>query len=147
MSGRRRNPRQAKTLLCYSIADAADLYGVHRQTVRHWLSSGLAPIDASRPILIHGSTLNAFHASRRAAAKRPCGLLELFCLSCRAPRRPAGDMADYRPMTANLGTISGICPMCGRMMTQRINATGLARFRVTFEVSIRRAPEPIRESR
>ena len=146
MSGRRRNPRQAKTLISYSIADAAELYDVHRQTVRHWLASGLAPIDARRPILIHGSTLNAFHASRRAAAKRPCGPLELYCLGCRAPRRPAGDMADYMPMSAKVGTLSAICPVCGRMMTQRINAAGLSRFRAGLEVSVRPAPELIKES-
>jgi hypothetical protein len=146
MSGRRRNPRLAKTHYSYSIIEAASLYGVHRQTVRQWIANGLTPIDTNRPVLIHGTTLNAFHAARRATRRRSCGPLELYCLRCREPRKPAGDMADYLAASDKVGTLSAICPECGRLMTQRVNASGLALFRAALEVSIRPAPQPISES-
>lgn len=138
--GRRRNPRQAKTHRSYSIAEAAELYGVHRQTVRQWIGAGLSPNDATRPVLIHGTALNAFHASRRTSARRPCGPLELYCLRCRSPRRPAGDVADYVPMTDKVGTLAAICPECNRMMTQRVNSARLGLFRADIAVSDRPAP-------
>ena len=143
MANRRRNPRLAKSLRSYTIADAADLYGAHRQTVRQWLANGLQPIDASRPIMIHGTELNRFHAQRREANKRCCGVGELYCLGCRAPRAPAGDMVDFVPVSDKVGTIAAICPVCERVMTQRVNASRLAAFEAVFHVATRPPPKPL----
>lgn len=136
MGKRRHNPRVAKSLRCYSIIEVAELYGVHRQTVRHWLNNGLSPLDGGRPILIHGSELNRFHNARRNGGKLTCGPGELFCLGCRKPRRPAFDMADFVPITESIGTLSAICPTCGRMMTQKVNAERLARFSSELALAI-----------
>ena len=81
----RPNPRLAKSILTYDVAEIAQLYGCHRNTVRHWLSLGLQPIDDRRPILVRGDVLNEFHLSRRQSAKRPCGPGEIFCPPCGAP--------------------------------------------------------------
>ena len=147
MAKRRLNPRLAKSLLCYSIAQTADLYGVHRQTVRHWLANGLQPIDERRPILIHGNALNRFHAERRAASKTCCAIGEVFCLACRAPRVPAANIADFVPTSGNAGTLTAICPVCEQVMTQRVNTRRLALFRTMIAVTDRPGPEPIAESR
>lgn len=143
MANRRHNPRRAKSHFSYTIVQVADLYEVHRQTVRHWLASGLQPNDSRTPVLIHGTELNRFHAARRAALKRPCGPGELYCLGCKAPRRPAGSMADYTPGAGTCGRVTGICPGCGRMMSQRVNASRLAIIMAELDVAIRPAPEPI----
>lgn len=147
MAQRRHNPRVAKSLRCYSIAETADLYGVHHQTVRNWLANGLHPIDAGRPILIHGGELNRFHGERRLAGKQICGPGELFCLGCRAARRPAGDVADYVPLTEKVGALSAICPVCTRMMGQRVNVRRLACFTAEVEVTVRYGPKPLVKSR
>lgn len=146
MASRRHNPRQAKSLHTFTIAEAAELYAVHRNTVRHWLADGLMPIDTRKPVLIHGTALNRFHAARRKLARRVCGPDELYCLACRAPRRPASDIADYRQLTGSVGALEAICPVCGRMMTQRVNAARLGRFSVEIAVMVRPAPEPIEGS-
>lgn len=146
MATRRHNPRLAKSLHSFTIAEAAELYGVHRNTVRHWLAEGLKALDTKKPVLIHGTALNLFHRSRRMSAKQVCGTDELFCLSCRAPRRPASDMADYTPLTASVGALTAICPVCDHMMTQRVNAARLKRFAAEVEVTVRLAPKPIEES-
>jgi len=140
MASRRPNPRLAKSLRSFTIAETAELYGVHRNTVRNWLDNGLAPNETKRPILIHGTALNHFHRARRLASRQTCGPGELFCLACRRPRRPAGDIADFNPVTALVGTITGICPVCDRLMSQRVNAPRLARFEAEIEVS--RRPRP-----
>jgi excisionase family DNA binding protein len=130
----------------YTIAEAAELYGVHRQTVRHWLGNGLKPNDAGKPVLIHGSELNRFHAARRTAGKQPCGPDELYCLACKAPRRPAGSIADFSRGGDTGGTVTGICPECENIMSQRVNASRLAILRTQLDVAFRPAPEPIGES-
>ena len=146
MANRRHNPRQAKSLHNFTISEAAELYDVHRNTVRHWLKDGLEPIDTRKPVLIHGTALNRFHADRRRSAKRVCGPDEIYCLPCRAPRRPASDMADYTQLTGSVGALVAICPVCDRMMSQRVNAARLARFSAEIAVTIRPAPEPIEKS-
>lgn len=143
MSKRRHHPRVAKSLRSYTIAETADLYSVHRQTVRNWLANGLRPIDGGRPILIHGTALNQFHATRRIAGRKTCGPAEMFCLGCRAARKPAGKVADYVPLTEKVGALSAICPVCARMMGQRVNAERLACFTAEIEVTIRPAPGPL----
>lgn len=145
MASRRHNPKRAKSLHSFTIAEAADLYSVHRNTIRHWLADGLEPIDARKPVLIHGSALNRFHAARRQSVKQTCGPFELFCLGCRAPRRPASDIADYTTLTTLVGALEAICPVCDRIMTQRVNAARLERIAREIEVTIRPAREPIKE--
>lgn len=146
MANRRQNPRLAKSLLSYTILEVAELYDVHRNTVRHWIAAGLRQLDHKKPVMIHGSELNRFHKARRLADGRHCGPGEVYCLSCREPRRPAGDIADYTPLNEKIGTLSAICPDCERIMTQRVNAERLARFEFVLEVTVRPAPEPIKRS-
>ena len=147
MPRRRQNPRLAKSLRCYTIPEASELYDVHRNTVRHWLANGLATIDNGRPILIHGEELNRFHKERREASKVVCGLAELYCLRCRRPKRPAGDIADYVPVTDKVGTLSAICPDCQGMMSQRINEERLQRFSAEIDIKNRPVAEALEESR
>jgi hypothetical protein len=129
MVARCRNPRLAKWLRCYNVAEAAELYGVHRNTIRHWQASGLVPIDNSRPALFHGTVLNAFHLKARKAARKSCGPGEMYCLACRGPRRPALNMVDYVPSTDTVGTLTGICPDCGNVMQQKVGDRRLEKFR------------------
>lgn len=146
MANRRHNPRLAKSLHNFTIAEAAELYGVHRNTVRHWLAEGLKPLDLRKPVLIHGTALNHFHRSRRLSVKQACGPCEVFCLTCRAPRRPAGAIADFVPLSESVGALTAICPVCVGIMTQRVNAERLKRFVAEIDVTIRPAREPIEES-
>jgi len=146
MANRRHNPRIAKSLHSFTIAEAADLYMVHRNTVRHWLADGLKPLDGHKPVLIHGSALNQFHANRRRSVKRVCAPDQIYCLPCGVPRRPAADVADYIPLTESVGALVAICPVCDRIITQRVNAARLARFSAEIEVRIRPAPDTIKKS-
>jgi hypothetical protein len=145
MASRSYNPKRAKTHFTYTISEAADLYSVHRQTVRHWLANGLMPLDERRPVLIHGGELNRFHEARRATSKRTCGPGELYCLGCKQPRKPAGSMVDFLPGRGSLGVVVGICPACDGMMRQNVNTQRLDTFRAVLEVTTRPHPEPIEE--
>ena len=120
MPGKRVNPRRAKVNRNYTVAEVASLYGVHRQTVRNWLKAGLPSLAENRPILILGRALGEFLTARRQQAKQPCGVGQLYCLRCHAPRSPAGDMLDYVPITRAAGNLCGICSTCHALMFRRV---------------------------
>ena len=53
---------------------------------------------------------------RRGARRRRLKPGEIYCLPCRAPKEPAGDMAEYVALTDARGNLRGICPTCGRLI-------------------------------
>jgi hypothetical protein len=128
MRRRHPNPRLAKSLLTYSVAEIAVLYGCHRNTVRNWIQLGLNPIDDRRPALVRGDVLNAFHAARRNAGKQPCGPGEIYCPPCHKRQRPSGDLVEWVPINGKVWKVSAVCPGCDRVMTQRVGIDRLSHF-------------------
>jgi hypothetical protein len=120
--------RLAKVHHCYTIAQVAELYECHRNTVRKWLELGLEPIEPKKPILFHGQSLNEFHARRRREGKRPCAPGEIYCLPCRAPKTPAGGLFEFEEVSPGRGMVTAICPDCGRLMHQRVDHRRLQAF-------------------
>lgn len=125
MGQRHVNHRLVKTRRTYTIEEVARLFGIHRNTARAWLKSGLPTIDKARPALIAGGDLVDFLVKRRQRNKRPCAAGELYCLRCRVPRRPMGNEAQYLPMTAASGNLVGMCPECSLRMFRRVNRARL----------------------
>lgn len=140
------NPNRAKIHRSYTVEEVAGLFAVHKNTVRQWIKAGLPVCDDRRPTLIVGEHLRDFLRQRRKARKRRCGDDELYCMRCRAPRRPAGDMVDYVPMTASTGRLIAICPSCSQMMNRYVGRAGLARIRAYLDVSFPKALEHIGDS-
>ena len=135
MKGRRLNPRRAKIHRTYDVAEIARLFGVHRNTVRSWLRAGLRAIDGRRPTLVQGAELQRFHTERRAKGKRPTPAEHIYCVGCRDHRRPAGDMAEYVPITATMGDLRGICPACDAMMYRRVRLSDLSAVKGNLDVT------------
>jgi excisionase family DNA binding protein len=114
---RRADWRRIKGKYSYTSEEAARALNVHRNTVRNWLRSGALPaMTGSRPHLILGALLVEFLKRRRLAQKRKCGLGELYCLKCRAPRKPVAELIEHRPMTSGRTRIVAICSSCERLM-------------------------------
>jgi len=130
------NPRLVKIHRNYSVEDIARLFKVHRNTVREWERRGLRPLDWRRPKLFLGSTLKAFLEARRRSQKCRLQPGEVYCVRCRQARRPAGDMADYEVLTAILGNVVGICPVCETIIRRRVNRNTLECVRGTLVISI-----------
>ena len=116
------------------MEEVACLLGTHKNTVRTWVKAGLPTCDSRRPTLILGRYLAEFLQTRRRKNKRSCQADEMYCFRCRAPKRPAGSMADYQPTTVALGNLSGICPDCEGMMYRRTSIAKLAAIRQRLNV-------------
>jgi excisionase family DNA binding protein len=136
MPTRRPNYRLAKIHRSYTVEEAANLFGAHRNTVRRWIKTGLPTLDQNRPILIRGQALSDFLKARREKNKQTCQPGEMYCLRCRVPRSPAGDMADYKPLTDTLGNLTGICPVCHTMIYRRVNPVRLEQVRGKLQVTM-----------
>jgi L,D-transpeptidase catalytic domain len=76
---------------------------VHRGTVRHWVKcQGLPVLTDRRPHLILGCDLVAFLKARRQSRTRKSARGELYCLKCRAPRKPVPGLLEYQLLIGSI---------------------------------------------
>jgi hypothetical protein len=146
MSKRNPNHQHVKIHRTYTVEEIANRFGIHKNTVRNWQKNGLATIDDKRPLLFYGQTLATFLKAKRTKNKRPCKIGEIYCIRCRAPKKPAGDMAKYQPVTATVGNLVAICPDCELMMNRRISISKLEQFRSQMDITLPQALQHIVES-
>jgi hypothetical protein len=143
---RRPDRRRVKALRTYTIDEAARTLEVHRNTVRHWIKAGLHVIVDKRPILMLGSDLAEYLLRRRDARRQPCRAGQMFCLKCRKPQEPAGQMADFVASSATSGALVGICPSCNRLMYRRVSMARLPEVAGALDVHLTRAQPRIEDT-
>ena len=137
MAKRRYNPMLAKIHRSYTVEEVADLYDVHKNTVRTWIKNGLQICDGKRPILILGRHLREFLDKQRKKNKKPCPAGTIYCVCCKEPQKPAGDMVDYLPTSDTRGRLIGICPSCDHIINQITSFSKLEHIRHYLDVTIR----------
>lgn len=136
MKKRNQNPRLAKSNRSYKVDEVAELYGTHKNTVLNWIKQGLEVLDDIRPIMIHGRTLNDFHQTKRLKNKKPCRMDEIYCMSCRLPKKPAKGLVEYKQINEKTGNVIGICPTCQSLMYRRISNLKIHQFSEHFGFSV-----------
>jgi len=143
MGKRQPNHRLVKIHRSYTVEEIADLFKLHKNTVRRWVKDGLVAIDDRRPMLILGHVLVAFLQVRRSRNKKACKPGELYCVRCRVLKSPSGDMAEYCPITEKFGNLVAICPDCDAIMNRRVSLTKIEQIRGKMEVSFAEAVQHI----
>lgn len=146
MGKRRPNHRLVKIHRSYTIEEIADLFAIHKNTVRRWVKEGLTPSDDKRPMLILGCVLVEFLKARREKNKRSCKPGELYCVRCRAPKSPAGSMAEYSPITEKFGNLTAICPDCNAIMNRRVNLARVRELLGNIDISYAEVVQQLIES-
>ena len=58
------------------------------------------------------------------------------------PKSPAGDMAEYSPITEKFGNLSGICPDCETFMNRHVSLAKIGQIRGKMDISF---PEEVRQ--
>jgi hypothetical protein len=118
----------------------------HKNTVRAWLCSGLEGLNERRPTLILGRALASFLHARRERMKKRCKAGELYCVRCRAPKRPTARTTDYLPITQDSGNLRGICSVCSTPMFRRVSLQKLAAVAGDLEVQLPLAEQRIEDT-
>jgi len=109
---KRVSARKIKVHTQYTYEHAADVLGVSVQTVRSWRQSGLDVLDSQKPHLILGFALKDFLNKRSNKPERRLARDQFLCMTCNAPRRAYGDMADYLPYSDTRGRLEALCEVC-----------------------------------
>ncbi len=128
------NPNKVKIHRSYTVEEVAALFDVHKNTVRTWIKKGLPVCDEQRPTLILGRDLKEHLKRSRQNRKRKCGPGELYCLSCKSPRKPAGNMVDYEPASNATGRLIGICSCCERIINRYVSYDTLRKNHGNFDI-------------
>jgi len=142
--GREASPRRVKIHRCYTIDELARVLGVARGSVRRWIKSGLPALRDQKPMLILGEDALHFLSARKRSRSK-CEPDECYCVKCRTPRRPAGDMAEFVPLTDTTGNLRGICPDCGSLMHKRIRCDAIEPLRAVLDVTIAQAVPSLKD--
>jgi hypothetical protein len=144
--GKRLNPNLVKIHRSYSVGEVADLFPVHKNTVRLWVKDGLATNDNKRPLLILGFDLKQYLQSKRKRNKRKCQPFEIYCVRCRLPQIPYGNMVDYKPINSSMGCLIGLCPSCDGIINKFCKLANLEKIKGKLEITFTKAQEHIIES-
>jgi hypothetical protein len=139
------NPNLVKIHRNYTVEDVANLFSVHKNTVRSWVKDGLPTNDDKRPMLILGSDLKHFLQTKRKSKKRKCLPFEIYCVRCRLPQLPAENMADYEPSNGSMGRLIGLCPTCGGIINKYFNLAQLEQIQGKLNITSTKALKHINE--
>jgi hypothetical protein len=135
MARHRPNRSLVKLHRNYTVEEIARLLGVNRQTVRRWIAAGLEVIDDQKPMLVLGHVLHEYLGRKRSGSGE-CPPGHCYCVKCRAPRWPDGDMAEYFAMSTTSGNLRALCPTCGSLMHRRIGRTKLDELAALLDITI-----------
>jgi len=144
--GKRFNPNLAKIHRSYTVEETANLFGVHKNTVRAWIKSGLPICDQKKPILILGSALREFLQTKRTKHKRKCKPCEIYCVRCKLPQHPAENMVEYKPINNSKGCLTAICPICDTIIYKFTSLAKLAQIQDQLDITMPKTLEHINES-
>jgi len=130
------NPNHAKIHRNYTVEEVAELYGVHKNTVRAWVKSGLSVCDDRFPMLILGSVLREFIRDKKTKNKQKCQPWEFYCVRCRRPQSAAGGMAEYEAQTPDKGRLIALCPSCEGLMNKYTSLAQLGKLSDKLEITL-----------
>ena len=140
------NYRLVKIHRSYTVEDMVDLFGVHPNTVRHWIRCGLAMIDDRRPSLVLGRELADFLKAFRNRNKQPSEPGKIFCVRCKAHHPPAGNLVECQLVTEKIGHLVAICPVCQSILNRRVSLSKVDEVCKGLEVSFVQSQEQLNES-
>lgn len=134
------SPNRVKMHYVYTVWEAAQAVGRHRQTVIRWIKDkGLVADRSKVPWLIKGKDLKEFLGDRRAKSKTKLALHHLFCLGCKSSQEPDGKFAEYTHVTPTTGMLKALCPSCGSIVNKVVRRADVEAIRAKIEVTVQQA--------
>ncbi len=108
-------------------------YGLHPQTVRQWIKSGL-PVMKGRPVLIYGNDLKVFLGKMNTSNKCSSEFDQMFCMSCK-------DAKSFYKKQIKVELVNGVikakalCRDCKTIMNKPYKFEDFPKIRKLFHVS------------
>lgn len=115
------NPRLAKINRSYTVEEIAELFNIHKHTVRNWLKQGLPDCGAGYPILVQGRELRSFLEARRRKNKQSCKPGQIYCVGCRQPVYPRSNEVTLKVPDFGGASLRGICPNCSCKIFRKVS--------------------------
>ncbi len=134
------NPRLIRLGMSYSVQEAAELYGLHKNAVLFWIKNGLPVIDQRKPYMIYGGDLAEYLRKKQAGRKCKCEQDEFFCFKCRAPRRAWENTVDIIIRNESKLAISGLCAVCDTPVNRAGSVRKLPKYQKIFLIQTMQEP-------
>lgn len=129
---RKFNPRLIKSNASYSVSEISLLLNVGENSVRHWIKSGLKVIDGKTPTMLHCEELRTFLTKKQSAKKKTCNQDEMFCFSCREPRKISENSVILLNKNDKILQLKARCQTCKSFMTRNYSSSKLAEIEQFF---------------
>ncbi|WP_171209380.1 MULTISPECIES: DNA-binding protein [unclassified Ruegeria] len=126
------NPMLVKASRTYDVLEAARALGRTPATIRHWIKDGLEVLAARKPYLILGQAIRNYIRAKSASRKKPLSQDEIYCLSCKAGRRPLDMVVTLHSLTSKTYRINGVCDTCAAPMSRIISSSKAPQFLEVF---------------
>ncbi|SFR45018.1 helix-turn-helix domain-containing protein [Litoreibacter janthinus] len=130
---KRANPMAVKSALTYDVSEAAKALGKSPATIRNWIKDGLPVMARQKPCLISGEAIRNYLRAKYRKAKSQLSHDELYCLSCRAGRKPVRLTVEVIPNNTKTTRLRGRCECCGAVSTRIISNSKAHAFAQTFD--------------
>jgi hypothetical protein len=140
------NPNKVKINRSYSYEELAAVCGVHKNTVATWVNNGLPCLKEMRPYLILGADAREYLQMQRQTKKQICKPNELFCMRCKKPTQTVDNRAQYFPLTATKGRLSGLCCTCNGVVNKFVGYADLSKYALIFDLATSRGLEHIKDT-
>ncbi|MEP2890525.1 hypothetical protein [Tateyamaria sp.] len=132
---KRVSTRKIKKHRLYSYDEAGDALGVAPHTVRAWRANGLEVMAATKPHYILGAELIRYIAEKQVERSFTMALDQMYCLRCKAPRKPLWGMVDYIPNSDTKGRLTGLCDACEGGLQRFVGKGDLVKLGQIYEIA------------
>lgn len=107
----------------YYIVEIVALLGVSESAVRYWLKQGLKIMDDNSPTMIYGEDLKEFLGNRQKKTGRKCKDGEMYCGSCKTPKKALNDKAELIALKEKTFHLKAKCITCNKTITRIFSMT------------------------
>lgn len=99
-------------------------------------------MTSQRPTLILGSDAKEFLADSKAKTIRPLAPDELYCLSCKAPRKPFARLVQLDHALGKPARITGFCEACETVCSRVVGTAQIPLLSAIFTLEPNSAKRP-----
>ena len=120
----------------YNVKELSRLLTISQGRVFNWQKQGLQKaLNCGNNLLFLAEDVRDFLYKKQIKQKQKCHSDEFFCLKCKKPVKPFGNMVDYVQKTEKFGCLKSICEICDSKINKNISSAKLQEFSRIFHIT------------